>query len=74
MAIRSVVHHDDSPKPDKHSPGKLPLNFLLGCSEITLDNYFCSGAIRPFGPSPCGKQDTGGKPVKFKKCHGAVVP
>jgi hypothetical protein len=22
-------------------------------------------------PCPCGKQDGNGKPVKFKKCHGA---
>jgi hypothetical protein len=39
MADDSVVHREDSPKPEEQEPLRIPLNFLLGCSENELNNF-----------------------------------
>ena len=39
MANRSVVHPDNSPKPEKQDALRIPLNFLLGCSASELDSF-----------------------------------
>ena len=39
MAIRSLDHPDNSPKPEKQDKPQLPLNFLLGCSQQDLDSF-----------------------------------
>ncbi len=39
MAIRSLDHPDNSPKPEKQNSSQVPLNFLLGCSQQDLDSF-----------------------------------
>lgn len=46
---------------------------MTGIDYVQEANKMRFAGVGRNDPCPCGKQDAGGKPVKFKKCHGAPV-
>jgi len=57
--------------------GKTWLTFrtpsLLGVDYVNEHNRALKSAVPPNAPCPCGATDAGGKPIKFKKCHGKLL-
>lgn len=53
--------------------GKTWLTFrmpsLSGVDYVQEHNRALKSAVPPNAPCPCGATDSGGKPIKFKKCH-----
>jgi hypothetical protein len=43
---------------------------VLGIDYVEEANRIAYAGVGRNSPCPCGKMDAGGKPVKFKKCHG----
>jgi len=45
---------------------------MVGIDYVQEANKIQFAGVGRNAPCPCGKQDGNGKPIKFKKCHGAV--